>query len=99
MKKTIFLLLIIAVTYFFVGFILCQNRANSKDPIYLRSDFLVFVLPFILAMILNSYVFWTSGMFKERLGLRLSLVIFGSTVASFMVFILYLAIAINIYGS
>jgi hypothetical protein len=97
--KTIFYLLVIAVAYFSAGLALCQSRATSKDPTYLRSDFLVFILPFILSAISNVYALWTSGMFKKRPAPRLALLIVGSIAASFVVFFFYMATALNIYGS
>jgi hypothetical protein len=64
----------------------------------LQSDFIVFYLPFILAMMAYGIAYWSSGFCGQKPTLRIVTTLAFSFSATFLSLWLYMVVALNKYG-
>jgi hypothetical protein len=73
--------LLVALLHFAIGSLLYYGRIKDVSPI-LGSDLVVFVFPLIAAFAGYFAVSWCSGLLADKTGLRITLAIVVSLVAS-----------------
>ena len=90
--------LTVAMAHVAIGFWLYRSRALDKGEIF-KSEFLVFFLPTILALVVYAYVFWFYGFAPSNIWFRVSATIFFSILAIFLSLWLLMVIGANLYGT
>jgi len=90
--------MVIACLHCFVGVLVYRGRVVGKVPL-LDSDFLVFVLPALLAAIGYGIAYWSTGVLHTRLVARLMSMVGISIVATVLSFLGFMLIGFNRYGT
>ena len=80
------------------GLLLYRGRVVDHFPV-LQSDFLVFLLPALIALIAYGVVFWSSGFLRAKPALRLVVTSGASLLASCLSSGLLTLVAFNRYGT
>lgn len=90
--------LVIALGHCIGGVLLYRGRIISQVPI-LQSDFLVFLLPSLLALIAYGAAYWCSGFFQARPVMRIATMIGLSILMSGLSAWLSMSVAFTRYGT
>jgi len=80
------------------GVLLYRGRVVNHLPV-LNSDFLVLLLPALIALIAYGAIFWASGFLQAKPGLRLAIMSGFSLLATCLSSWLFMLIAFNKYGT
>ena len=90
--------IVIAILHCGIGLALYRGRAHNAAPIF-QSDFIVFIVPILIAFVLYCLVFWSSFFWQSKPVVRYVVMCCFAVFSAFLSFWFSIVVAFNKYGT